>query len=94
MQLVDYCSIIQLDDCMCSFYCHGVSLMNMKFAVNLINNKVVNNLLICLVLKFHGYGPDGLTVIAFRSCCQVCLSSGQIWKIDLFDLVNYRIILR
>jgi hypothetical protein len=39
MQLVNYCSIIQLDDCMCSFYCHGVSLMKMKLAVNLVNKK-------------------------------------------------------
>jgi hypothetical protein len=39
----------------------------MEFAVNLDNNKVVNTLLIYLVLKFYGYRPDGLRVIAFRS---------------------------
>jgi hypothetical protein len=30
--------------------------MKMEFAVNLINNKVVDNLLIYLFLKFHGIG--------------------------------------
>jgi hypothetical protein len=39
----------------------------MKFVVKLVNNKVVDNLLICLVLKFHGYRYDDLRVIAFRS---------------------------
>jgi hypothetical protein len=67
MQLVNYCSIIQLDGCMCSFYCHNVFMMKMKFSVNLVNNKVVYNLLIYLFLKFHGCMPDGLRVIAFRS---------------------------
>jgi hypothetical protein len=67
MQLVNYCSIIQLDGCMCSFCCRGVFIMKMEFAVNLDSNKVVNTLLICLVLKFYGYRPDGLRVIAFRS---------------------------
>ena len=41
--------------------------MKKKFAVNLVNNKVVDNLLICHVLKFHGCRPDGLRVIAVRS---------------------------
>jgi hypothetical protein len=41
--------------------------MKMKFAGNIDSNKDVDNLLICLDLKFHGYRPDGLRVIAFRS---------------------------
>jgi hypothetical protein len=67
MQLVNYCSIIQLDGCMCSFCCHDVFMMKRKFSMNLVSDKVVDNLLICLVLKFHGCRPDGLRVIAFRS---------------------------
>ena len=51
---------------MYSFYCHGVFIMKIKFAVNLVNDKVVDNLLICHVLKFHGGRPDGLRVIAAR----------------------------
>jgi len=66
-QLVNYGSIIQLDDFMYSFCCHGVFIMKMKFAVNLVNNKVVYNLLICLILKFHGCRPDGLRVIVSRN---------------------------
>jgi hypothetical protein len=31
----------------------------MKFDVNLVNNKVVDNLLMYLVLKIHGCKPDG-----------------------------------
>jgi hypothetical protein len=42
-------------------------MMKMKFSVNLVNNKVVDNLLIYLVLKFYGCRPDGLRVIAFRN---------------------------
>jgi hypothetical protein len=34
------------------------------FAWNLDNNKVVDNLLILLVLNFHGCRPNGLRVIA------------------------------
>jgi len=41
--------------------------MKMKFAMNLVNKKVVDNLLICLFLKFHGCRPDGMRVIAVRS---------------------------
>ena len=41
--------------------------MKMKFVVNFVNNKVVDNLLILLVLKFYGHRPNGLRVIAVRS---------------------------
>ena len=39
----------------------------MMFAGNLITNKDVDNLLICLVLKFYDYRPNGVRVIASRS---------------------------
>ena len=37
------------------------------FVVNLVNNKVVDNLLILLVSNFHGNWLNGLRVIAIRS---------------------------
>ena len=37
------------------------------FAVNLVNNKVVDNLLILLVSNFHGNRLNALGVIAVRS---------------------------
>ena len=80
-QLVNPGSIIQLDDYVYSFCCHGVFIMKMKFAMNLVNNKVIDNLIICLVLKFHGYRPDGLRVIAIKSL----LSNLLILCIDLED---------
>ena len=70
-----------MDDFMYSFYCHGVFIMKIKFSVNLVNNKVVDNLLIFLVLKFHGHRPHGLRVIAVRSL----LSDLLIPLIDLED---------
>ena len=39
----------------------------MMFAVNLVNNKVVDNLLIFLVSNLHGSRLNGLRVIAIRS---------------------------
>jgi hypothetical protein len=39
-------------------------MMKMMFAVNLVYNKVVDNLLILLVLKFHDNRQNGLRVIA------------------------------
>ena len=39
----------------------------MMFAVNLVNNKVVDNLLILLVSNFDGNRLNGLRVIAIRS---------------------------
>ena len=41
--------------------------MGMMFARNLVNKKVVDNLLICLVLKFYDYRLNGVRVIAPRS---------------------------
>ena len=39
----------------------------MMFAGNLVNNKVVDNLLILLVSNFYGNRLNGLRVIAVRS---------------------------
>ena len=39
----------------------------MMSAVNLVNNKVVDNLLILLVSNFHGNRLNGFRVIAFGS---------------------------
>ena len=39
----------------------------MMFAVNLVNNKVVYNLLILLMSNFHGNRINGLRVIVVRS---------------------------
>ena len=49
--------------------------------MKLVNNKVVDNLLICLALKFLGCRPDGLKVIAVRNL----LSDLLIVWIDLED---------
>jgi hypothetical protein len=49
---------------MYKFCCYGVFMMKMEFAVNLDNNKVVDNLLIHLVLIFYVCRPNGLRVIA------------------------------
>ena len=39
----------------------------MMFVVNIVNKKVVDNLLILLVSNFHGNRLNGLRVIAVRS---------------------------
>ena len=39
----------------------------MMFFVNLVNNKVIGNLLILLVSNFHGNRLNGLRVIAIGS---------------------------
>ena len=65
-QLVNYCFIIQLDDCMCSFGCVDDFIMIVTFPVKLVNNKLVGNLLILLVQKFHSYRLNGLRFIAVR----------------------------
>ena len=52
---------------MYSFCDHDVFTMKMMFIGKLVNNKVVDNLLIYLVLKFHSHRPNGLRVIARKS---------------------------
>ena len=72
-QLVNYCFIIHLDVCMCSFYCGNNFMLIMTFSVKIINNKVVDNLLMYLVLNFHSCRPNGLRVLDYWSCCQFLL---------------------
>ena len=67
MQLVNYRFIIQLHGCMYSFCCGDNFMMIMIFSVNIVNNKVVDNLVIYLVLNFHSHRPYGLRIIAIRS---------------------------
>jgi hypothetical protein len=44
-----------------------IFVMQMMFSGNVVNTKVVDNLLILLVLEFHDHRPDGLGVIDFTS---------------------------
>ena len=39
----------------------------MEFAIKMVSNKVVDNLLVLLVSNFHSNKLNGLTVIAVRS---------------------------
>ena len=66
---------------MSSFCCVDKFMMIMTFTVKLVNNKVVYNLFIMLVLKFHGHRPNGLRFIAVRSL----LSDLFVLWIDLKD---------
>ena len=50
------------------------------FSVNLVNNKVVDNLLILLVLNFHGNSLNGLRVIAVGN-----------WSPEMLIIWNFRI---
>ena len=54
----------------------------MMFAVNLVNNKVRDNLLILLVSNFHGNRLNGLRVIAVGSWSPEMLILWNFW-IDL-----------
>jgi hypothetical protein len=63
MQLDIYCSIIHFNGCLYSFFCRGVFVMKMKFAMNLGINEVVDNLLIYLMLNFHSCRPFDLRVL-------------------------------
>ena len=73
--------IIQLNGCMSSFCCIDKFMMIVTFSVKLVNNKVVDNLLILLVLKFNGHRPNCLRLIAVRSL----LSDLLVLWIDLED---------
>ena len=66
-QLANYCFIIHLDGCMCSFYCGNNLMMIMTFSMKLVNNKIVDDLFIYLVLNFYSHRPYGLRIIAVRS---------------------------
>ena len=54
----------------------------MMFAVNLVNNKVVDNLIIFLVSNVHGNRLNGLRVIAVGSWSPEMLILWNFW-IDL-----------
>jgi hypothetical protein len=41
--------------------------MQMMFSMNVVNTKVVDNLLVLIVLEFQDHWPDGLGVIDFTS---------------------------
>ena len=51
----------------------------MMFAVNLVNNKIVDNLLTLLVSNFHGNRLNGLRVIAIRSLSPDMLILWNFW---------------
>ena len=51
----------------------------MMFVVNLVNNKVVDNLLILLVSNFHGNRLNGLRVIAVGSWSPEMLILWNFW---------------
>ena len=53
----------------------------MVFSVELVNNKVVDNLLIYLMLNFHSHRPYGLRIMVVRSLLSEILA---LW-IDLND---------
>ena len=64
---------------MCIFCCDDNFVDQMKFSVNMVNTKVVDNFLILVVLKFEDFRPDGLGVREFRSLLSgFCMSFGQI----------------
>ena len=68
---------------MSSFCCVDKFMMIGTFPVKLVNNKVVRNLLVLLVLKFHSHRPNGLRIIAVRS---LLLDLLILW-IDLEDAI-------
>ena len=50
---------------MCIFCCDDNFMNQMMFSINMVNTKVVDNLLILLVLTFYDFRPDGLGVKDF-----------------------------
>ena len=52
----------------------------MMFVVNLVNNKVVDNLIIFPVSNFHGNRLNGLRVIAIGSWSPEMLVLWNFWK--------------
>ena len=66
---------------MSSLCCVDKFMMIVTFPMKLVNYKVVDNLLILLVLKFHGHRPNVLRVIAVK----ILLSNLLVLWIDLKD---------
>ena len=81
MQLINYCFIIQISGCIYNFGCVCDYMLIKIFAVKLVNNKVVDNLIIYLVLNFHSHKPYGLRIMVIRSLLSEMLALG----IDLND---------
>ena len=52
---------------MSSFYGGDIFMMQLMFAVDILNTKVIDNFCILLVLKFHDIRPASLGVIDFTS---------------------------
>ena len=49
-----------------SSFCSGdIFVLQMMFSIDMLNTKVVDNVLILVVLKFHDFRPPGLGVIDF-----------------------------
>ena len=48
---------------MCSFACAIIFVVEMMFAVVVVNTKVVSNFIILLVSKLHDHTPDSLVVM-------------------------------
>ena len=78
---------------MCTLCCHDAFMVKMRFVVNLDNDKVVDNLLICRVPKFHDFRPACLGVIDFINSlsgfdCVLCNS--EIWHyLTLLTIESY-----
>ena len=49
--------------CMCSSSCSDDFVVILVFSMDVVNTKVVGNLIILLILKFHDFRTTGLRVI-------------------------------
>jgi hypothetical protein len=81
------------NDWMCSFCCGNNFMMQMMFSVYMLNTKVVDNLHILVVLKFHYFRMIGLRVISFTNslsgfACSLCSAA----MLYLFEEANLWII--
>jgi hypothetical protein len=56
---------------MYSFGYEIIFMMPVMLSVSVMNTKVVDNLFILLILKFHDFRLDGLGIIDFTNCCQL-----------------------
>jgi hypothetical protein len=65
--MIGECNMPLLLGCMYNFGYAIIFMMQIMFSMNVVNTKVVDNLLILIVLKFHDHWPNGLGVIDFRS---------------------------
>ena len=63
----EYYFIIQLDGCIYSFGRDDNFMMIIVFSIKLVNNKFVDNLVLCLVLNFYSHRPCGLRIIVVKN---------------------------